>query len=341
MKAERFTGDAFFWCTFIFLFKISDFSFKRWLKEKAKDDNVEDLWRIHDTLYDFSDFVHFHPGGESWLRLTKGSDITELFETHHLSSIPEKLLEKYKVSPSKTARNIKLTFYDDGFYKTLKGRVREVLKDIDIEKHEAKSKAIIDTLLILTLVSAVATALSKSHLLATLSGLLITWTVIAAHNFLHKKDNWRMKLFNLGMLTYKEARVFHAMSHHMYPNTYIDYEMLAFEPILNWLPDATRKAPFLRLLSRIYEPVVFTFSSINEFAKRFRQFSKHRSYMHKDDFILLIIPAIMILANPSNALIMLYLWFYMTLVNSFTYMMLGLNAGHHHPEIVHAGDFVP
>ncbi|CAH2000609.1 unnamed protein product [Acanthoscelides obtectus] len=42
-----------------------------WLESKRIDDGAEGLWRIHDQLYDFSDFVHDHPGGKDWLRLTK------------------------------------------------------------------------------------------------------------------------------------------------------------------------------------------------------------------------------------------------------------------------------
>lgn len=43
----------------------------RWLAEKREDDGAEGLWRIHDDLYDFTDFVDRHPGGEMWLKVTK------------------------------------------------------------------------------------------------------------------------------------------------------------------------------------------------------------------------------------------------------------------------------
>lgn len=42
-----------------------------WLKEKADFDGAEGLWRIHDDLYDFTDFIDHHPGGSMWLELTK------------------------------------------------------------------------------------------------------------------------------------------------------------------------------------------------------------------------------------------------------------------------------
>lgn len=42
-----------------------------WLKDRAEDDGAEGLWRIHDDLYDFTEFIERHPGGEEWLLLTK------------------------------------------------------------------------------------------------------------------------------------------------------------------------------------------------------------------------------------------------------------------------------
>lgn len=42
-----------------------------WLEDKKVDDGAEGLWRIHEDLYDFSDFIKQHPGGEDWLVMTK------------------------------------------------------------------------------------------------------------------------------------------------------------------------------------------------------------------------------------------------------------------------------
>lgn len=99
---------------------------------KRVDDNVEDgLWRIHDTLYDLTDFISSHPGGPDWLRMTKGHDITEAFITHHLAMEKvEPLLAKYRVRETARPRNVKLTFNEDGFYMTLRRRVMAKLPEI-------------------------------------------------------------------------------------------------------------------------------------------------------------------------------------------------------------------
>lgn len=43
----------------------------KWIEGKRKDDNACDLWRVHDRLYDLTDFITKHPGGKYWLEVTK------------------------------------------------------------------------------------------------------------------------------------------------------------------------------------------------------------------------------------------------------------------------------
>lgn len=45
--------------------------FHRWMKSRTQDDNAEGLWRVHDSLYDLTEFINWHPGGADWIRLTK------------------------------------------------------------------------------------------------------------------------------------------------------------------------------------------------------------------------------------------------------------------------------
>lgn len=44
---------------------------EEWLEQKKLVDGAEGLWRIHDDLYDFTDFIKRHPGGPDWLKVTK------------------------------------------------------------------------------------------------------------------------------------------------------------------------------------------------------------------------------------------------------------------------------
>lgn len=42
-----------------------------WLKAKEIDDGAEGLWRVHNGIYDFTEFASKHPGGKYWLEITK------------------------------------------------------------------------------------------------------------------------------------------------------------------------------------------------------------------------------------------------------------------------------
>ena len=59
-KYPTYRDDSINWCW-------------KWLAGKRKDDNAEGLWRVHNNLYDLSDFVKTHPGGSDWLSVTKVS----------------------------------------------------------------------------------------------------------------------------------------------------------------------------------------------------------------------------------------------------------------------------
>lgn len=94
---------------------------------KRVDDGVPPhLHRVHDKLYDLKNFDH--PGGSLWLDLTKGTDITELFESHHLNyQKAVSVLAKYEVkldgSRTLPPRKSLLTFHEKGFYATLRNKV--------------------------------------------------------------------------------------------------------------------------------------------------------------------------------------------------------------------------
>jgi hypothetical protein len=63
--------------------------------------------------------------------LTEGVDITEQFETHHLYGKAEQMLSKFYVREAKKKRNYNFTYKPNGFYRTMKGRVMELLPTLD------------------------------------------------------------------------------------------------------------------------------------------------------------------------------------------------------------------
>lgn len=179
-------------------------------------------------------------------------------------------MRKFKVRDAESPRNIKLTFKPDGFYKTLKRRVSAKLPTVN-RGPETRSKLYSDLLLIGTFISAILTTRYDSNYLAFIAGLILTFTVVTAHNYFHRQDNFRMLYFNLCMFSYREWRISHALSHHLFPNSWQDLEVIIFEPIASWLPDPQMKGTFKRYASWIYGPLLWSALYVAEFIKRYAE----------------------------------------------------------------------
>jgi Cytochrome b5-like Heme/Steroid binding domain len=178
---------------------------KRWLDGKRIDDNAEGLWRIHDKLYDLTDFIDRHPGGVDWLKVTKGIDITEQFEVNHITQAAEKILPKYYVRDAKLPRNYKITFNKNGFYKTLKQRIASKLELVD-QSPAANSRFYCDFVLTTTLLLSIIGARDDNYFIASMAGLSLFWLTTIAHNFIHQRDNWRMYMTNLSLMSFRDWR---------------------------------------------------------------------------------------------------------------------------------------
>lgn len=61
--------------------------------------------------------------GKEWITSTQGTDITEVFESYHVTEKPHAMLTKYYVKDISTPRNSPYTFHENGFFKTFKGKV--------------------------------------------------------------------------------------------------------------------------------------------------------------------------------------------------------------------------
>ncbi|CAG2053689.1 unnamed protein product [Timema podura] len=301
-----------------------------WLEGKREDDGAEGLWRVHDDLYDVSTFVDKHPGGADWLKLTKGTDITEAFESHHITNRAETTLKKFFVRKATTRRNSPYTFEEDGFYRTLKKRVREILGN-NYSGPSNRSVLIADLFVITTLLLSVLAAHGGDFLLGSLAGVFLCYTAISAHNFFHQKDNFRMYYFDLSLMSSRDWRISHAMSHHAYPNTLLDLEISLFEPVIKWLP--TKKSLGYKIISWIYSPIVYSFVFFSQAVVR-----GHVNHLQWRDAAPLVLPALMMGLGRTGVLDTLLMWAWIILVGSFLLGAIGFNAGHHHPGVFHDGD---
>eukprot|EP00928_Gymnodinium_smaydae_P064357 TRINITY_DN47703_c0_g1_i1.p1 TRINITY_DN47703_c0_g1~~TRINITY_DN47703_c0_g1_i1.p1 ORF type:complete len:459 (-),score=28.18 TRINITY_DN47703_c0_g1_i1:83-1399(-) len=221
-----------------------------WLERKAVHDSAagatndisvskaSQLWMVHGNWYDLTAFVNKHPGGAFWLSETRGMDITDLYETHHLRiAKPDAVLKGCLVGP---AANDYVGFYDyapDGLYLTLKRRVVEAL-----DTHAGGSSDATTTFKIQCLSVLLAHLICFSMLCRSGPGGSLCWAILTGitvsalhgigHNFMHQADNMWMYACVLGGWNVHLNRVSHAISHHPMPNTEWDLEILGHEP---WL----------------------------------------------------------------------------------------------------------
>ncbi|XP_076661363.1 cytochrome b5-related [Halictus rubicundus] len=306
------------------------------LEGRRAVDGAEGLWRVRDGLYDLEDFIKFHPGGSEWIRLTKGTDITELFETHHLTDKAPRVLSKYYIRDAVSPRSIPLTFESSGFYHTFKKRAVEALKDVDFHNPSVKSNITADLLVTTAIVLSLLAVSMQSYLVVVAAGIFLAWTTIIAHNFFHMRDNFRMYYFDLSAMSSKEWRITHIMSHHTYPNTMWDYEVYVIEPLLQWMPYA-KKSIVGSILSQIASPLIWALLFIGQLIKRYYSvFAEYNSFEFRDA-LPFVLPILMCFNAPSVFLALKY-WILIIIVSSFVFSMIGYSAGHHHPDIFHDGD---
>lgn len=144
----------------------------------------------------------------------QGTDITEAFESHHISSKPSQKLKDFYVGEADDPRNYFLTYSENGFYRTLKKRISQKIKTID-KSVLWKSKLIHDVNLAALFVFAVLANRTQSPLMIIIWNLLaaqsLAWTVNFSHNFAHQADNWRRYSMNISLITWRDFRVFHVL----------------------------------------------------------------------------------------------------------------------------------
>lgn len=120
-------------------------------------------------------------------------------------------------------------------------------------------------------VSAILTAILaqryQSMPMALICSLIYTFCGISSHNFLHQRNNFRMKYFNIFLMNYRDYRVSHALSHHIYPNSLLDYELFAAEPYFVWRV-TDQKTWIQRYGSYVYASIIYGILIFGAFLKR-------------------------------------------------------------------------
>ncbi|XP_050432227.1 cytochrome b5-related protein-like isoform X1 [Adelges cooleyi] len=303
-----------------------------WINARRKEDGAEGLWRVHDGLYDLQEWIPKHPGGSQWLEITKGVDITELFETYHLKGdVATQKLRTFYVRNASTPRSSPFTFKPDGFYKVLKSRVSKKISTINHSNILLKSKLVVDTFILLALLLCAESARRNSYYVAVLAGVSLAFGLVANHNFTHLKDNWRMYYIQLGLFSVREWRISHTVSHHCYANTVCDLEMTLPYPFIHWYP--SKDKPWSVLWFSKLTPLTYPFSTIYLILGRTITLNNEKA-----DCLSFIIPIVLMSAGNLSLGSVLTIWLLVITTMSSVFVFLGFNGAHHHPDNFHDGD---
>jgi len=325
-------GDKYFHNRDIFIWKFAT----QWLKAKRINDECEGLWRIHDDLYDLTGWEKHHPGGRNWLDLTRGTDCTEAFETYHVFGVSESLLKKFWVKKATTPRRYRFTFHPDGFYKTLQRKGARILKETGVGP-DWSSSVFQDLLTLSFLVCFAVLCQNPTIINAFITGLFLGMSNNCCHNWFHLGDKhakWRRFYFDLSLVGSQEWRISHALSHHLYTNTYTDLEVSSVEPLLQYLP--IPKGQIRTVCQHFVSHLFAAFSYPAAFILR------HYLIIFRDDQLLPehVLPWMQLIClgvATQDFYTSLLLWLTYHCVAGYM-LVIQKTTTHHGPELYHAGD---
>ncbi|CAD8104071.1 unnamed protein product [Paramecium primaurelia] len=257
-----------------------------WLKEKAERDRQRTgvpskLWYIKGKIYDLSQFLQLHPGGDYFLSLTQGQDITEMYYSHHLNM--EKcnaILQKYYV---RDADKIDQYFdYDEkGFYLTLHKKVSDYFKTRD-KGPTLMMKLVVFIALFSFIITFLLTCTLQSYLWAIICGYTLYVCFGLGHNFLHQGSfEPRRYLADLSFFSHFHWAITHCISHHHFTNSNIDLEVTSFEP---YYKTQKSKLPNNKYF-RYYMDVFFALVSTIQFLSTIQQLLRGEERIRKEYFI--------------------------------------------------------
>eukprot|EP01124_Arcella_intermedia_P023327 TRINITY_DN3684_c0_g1_i4.p1 TRINITY_DN3684_c0_g1~~TRINITY_DN3684_c0_g1_i4.p1 ORF type:complete len:382 (-),score=74.95 TRINITY_DN3684_c0_g1_i4:279-1265(-) len=228
-----------------------------WNEVRMREDTIKNsnYWRISGKYYNLDGFIKLHPGGEDWLITTKGTDITEAFQSHHLDiHHVQEVLKNYEVDGLSDNEPSKFTFKKNDFYNILRKRIFE-----KIGKNHGPTEQMLNYTALFTILWTLSFLLmcySKSLWSAMLSGWLLVPIWGIGHNFFHQKDSPLRFIFNLTLTASYEWRQSHSISHHHYANSKLDIEVLGPETLFIYFNTShSRSVLYKSLILLFYFPI--------------------------------------------------------------------------------------
>ena len=198
---------------------------------------------IHGKIYNIDNFNH--PGGNTFIEINKGCDVTTLFETHHINyKFANSALNKLTIVGSYDQKiNYDFSRYYDlrkkiysKFY-TKKSRLMTTISKYSLLVYITLGLFLHYKLLEYNF-SNIQTSLTSFLGLCLLSSFVNSILGGFGHNGVHKLLHSSL-LLDWNGLSSLEWLLEHVHSHHMYTNTIYDHDSISMQPFLNWIPSNT------------------------------------------------------------------------------------------------------
>jgi fatty acid desaturase len=257
---------------------------------------------INNQCYDISEFMDKHPGGKYLLEMSLGYDVTENFNTHHLSKNAEIFLQNSKHIKKIHKSQLELNnsgnknFFSQDYH-NLKKIVNEKSTSFDDRNLAYRVLWVLFIYMLLYLLN--------MHFMNTTTILLLgIWTFVTLTNTFHcqtHNDNVKysftkyfMDILGASTDVWKYS---HNILHHQYTNQINDPDIHHPYPLIRYC--ASQPKYFYHKFQLLYAPFLYSFTSIafvfhsilftffpNFFKKNLNQ-HMHLGYVSKKKFIFL------------------------------------------------------
>ncbi|KAF5293575.1 hypothetical protein FQA39_LY03060 [Lamprigera yunnana] len=265
-------------------------------------------------------------------------DVTNSFESHHIKSdLPEKLLPKFYITEAKKPRSSPYTFNDNDFYQTLKRRVRRILKILPDDCWQI-STLYSDFLFLIALTTSSTANAYSSYTVALVASISICLLLIASHNYIHQRDNYRMYYSDIFMFSSRTFRILHILSHHSYPNTTADVDLTFSLPAINVFPEEknffVRYLPWL-MTTFFFFPLALHIATL---------LSILESIVYKTNYkcvvLPFLVPFVMYFCEGKSVISTLVMWQIIIFLASFFVSHISFTITHVHPDLYMEGDTI-
>eukprot|EP00475_Leptophrys_vorax_P030834 TRINITY_DN464_c0_g1_i1.p1 TRINITY_DN464_c0_g1~~TRINITY_DN464_c0_g1_i1.p1 ORF type:complete len:460 (+),score=122.68 TRINITY_DN464_c0_g1_i1:119-1498(+) len=218
----------------------------------------DDWWIVEDSVYDFKEFQHKHPGGRVWFQFNTHRDITISFHTYHKNTQKLRpILNKYRMGPKTDAYKPEIAIpafllppdfdasknipsFDFETKDFLLPRVKEMISQPDVDRYLSWQNFLFDFVSVVLLI--VYAFVSAGQCLGWVSPFVTIPLLVclrtslagAGHYYVHAtKQNWGSCLFDINYVgTSATAVDGHVMLHHTYTQSAADVKTSFFFSML-------------------------------------------------------------------------------------------------------------